>query len=162
MQADGLHTFSEVSIEIHINIYTLRVTPIKCFGSEGCFHLSPKWLSALRPLVACGQSCFAAVLTRPPSTCCATPQSPTLVGRPRLAARLRSSEMRILSATMDAVRRRLAPIRGIPTKSGGMTDPNADIAEMFDFIEDLPRKPGKLLAGLARWASGADDPDWNK
>jgi histone-lysine N-methyltransferase SETD3 len=31
---------------------------------------------------------------------------------------------------MDAVRRRLAPIRGIPTKSGGMQDPNADIKEV--------------------------------
>ena len=27
--------------------------------------------------------------------------------------------------TLDAVRRRLAPIRGIPTKKGGMKDPDA-------------------------------------
>ena len=29
-------------------------------------------------------------------------------------------QKRILSSTMDAVRQRLAPIRGIPTKAGGM------------------------------------------
>ena len=38
----------------------------------------------------------------------------------RLAAKLRLSEKRIISGTMDAVRKRLAPIRGIPTKAGGM------------------------------------------
>jgi histone-lysine N-methyltransferase SETD3 len=37
-----------------------------------------------------------------------------------LAARLRRAEKKILSDTMDAVRQRLAPIRGIPTKGGGM------------------------------------------
>jgi hypothetical protein len=37
-----------------------------------------------------------------------------------LAARLRLGEKKILSGTMDAVRRKLAPIRGIPTKGGGM------------------------------------------
>ena len=36
----------------------------------------------------------------------------------RLAAKLRLSEKRIISGTMDAVRKRLAPIRGIPTKAG--------------------------------------------
>ena len=36
----------------------------------------------------------------------------------RLAALLRLGEKRILRATMGGVRRRLAPIRGIPTKAG--------------------------------------------
>ena len=72
-------------------------------------------------------------------------QNPELSGRALLAARLRLCEKKILSATMDAVRRRLAPIRGIPTKSGGMADPNADIKEVFDFIDELPRKPAQLL-----------------
>ncbi|KAF8071199.1 setd3 [Scenedesmus sp. PABB004] len=88
-------------------------------------------------------------------------QRPEVSGRERLAARLRRGEQAILSATMDAVRRRLAPIRGIPTKGGGMADPNADIKEVFDFIDDLPRKPRQLLDGLKAWARGEFDPDWN-
>lgn len=38
---------------------------------------------------------------------------------------LRMEEKRIVSSTMDAVRARLAPIRGIPTKQGNMQDPNS-------------------------------------
>ena len=34
-------------------------------------------------------------------------------------------EKRIVSGTMDAVRARLAPIRGIPTKQGNLQDPNS-------------------------------------
>lgn len=105
---------------------------------------------------------------------------------------------------MDGVRRRLAPIRGIPTKahagggagrmgcgwatqqlwagahvqrradpaassflppmpqSGGMQDPNADLAEIFDTIESLPTAPKRLLDGFGRWLSGKDDPDWKR
>eukprot|EP00899_Mesostigma_viride_P015360 jgi/Mesvir1/23825/Mv10632-RA.1 len=66
----------------------------------------------------------------------------------RLAARARVSEITILSGTMDGVRRRLAPIRGIPTKKGGMQDPNADLNEVFDTIENVFSAPGKLLGGL--------------
>lgn len=53
--------------------------------------------------------------------------------------------------TMDAVRRRLAPIRGIPTKSGKMADPNADIKEVFDLIEEIPKAPAKLVDNIKRW-----------
>lgn len=38
---------------------------------------------------------------------------------------LRMEEKRIVSGTMDAVRARLAPIRGIPTKQGNLQDPNS-------------------------------------
>ncbi len=37
---------------------------------------------------------------------------------------LRMEEKRIVGGTMDAVRARLAPIRGIPTKQGNLADPN--------------------------------------
>lgn len=58
--------------------------------------------------------------------------------------------------------RRLAPIRGIPTKSGDMADPNADLREVFDTIEALPSLPSKLVGGLMSWARGEQDPDWKK
>ena len=38
---------------------------------------------------------------------------------------LRMEEKRIVSGSMDAVRARLAPIRGIPTKQGNLQDPNS-------------------------------------
>ncbi|PRW58899.1 rubisco small subunit N-methyltransferase [Chlorella sorokiniana] len=85
-----------------------------------------------------------------------------LTPQQRLAAQLRLGEKRILRGTMDGVRRRLAPIRGIPTKSGGMQDPNADLIEIFDTIEQLPSAPKKLLDGFGRWLSGKDDPDWKR
>lgn len=72
------------------------------------------------------------------------------------------SEKTILTQFMDAVRRKLAPVRGIPTKSGGMQDPNADFKEIFDTIEAIPAAPAKLLDGFRRWARGEFDPDWNK
>ena len=71
----------------------------------------------------------------------------------------RLSEKDILQATVDAVRARLAPIRGIPTKSGQLQDPNADLMEIFDTIEEGPKK---LWGQFARWASGRDDPEFNK
>ncbi|KAI8470254.1 MAG: rubisco small subunit N-methyltransferase [Monoraphidium minutum] len=89
-------------------------------------------------------------------------QSPNLVGRARLAARLRFAEKTILTQFMDAVRRKLAPVRGIPTKSGGMQDPNSDLKEIFDVIESIPAAPAKLFDGFKRWARGEFDPDWNK
>lgn len=60
---------------------------------------------------------------------------------------------------MDAVRRRLAPIRGIPTKSGKMADPNQDIKEVFDFIDELPKAPAKVFDNIRRWVSA---PQWPK
>lgn len=80
----------------------------------------------------------------------------------RLAAHLRMGEKRTIRGVMDGVRRRLAPIRGIPTKSGTLQDPNADFKEMFDVIESIPSAPKKLFDGLAAWARGESDPDWKK
>ncbi len=47
-------------------------------------------------------------------------QQPSLTPRERVAVALRLGEKKIINSTMEAVRRRLAPIRGIPTKSGAM------------------------------------------
>ena len=58
--------------------------------------------------------------------------------------------------------RRLAPIRGVPTKSGAMSDPNEDLREIFDSIENIPRAPAKLLGGIISWARGEQDPTWKK
>eukprot|EP00887_Chlorella_sp_A99_P004667 scaffold4.g4667.t1 len=89
-------------------------------------------------------------------------QRKDLTARERLAAILRLGEKNILRGTMGGVRRRLAPIRGIPTKAGGLQDPNADLVEIFEQIEALPQAPVRLLQGLGRWWSGKDDPDWTK
>jgi protein-histidine N-methyltransferase len=56
--------------------------------------------------------------------------------------------------------RRLAPIRGIPTKSGDLADPNSDLKEIFDTFESLPSAPIKLAQGFLSWARGEQDPDW--
>jgi hypothetical protein len=77
----------------------------------------------------------------------------------RLAILQRSSEKEILLATIDAVRRRLAPIRGIPTKKGNMEDPNQDLLEIFETLEGLPSAPKRLWSSVSRWAQGKDDPD---
>lgn len=82
--------------------------------------------------------------------------------RERAAAALRAAEKRILRGTMDGVRRRLAPIRGIPTKDGSLVDPNADLNEVFEVLESLPSAPVKLFQGLAAWARGENDPEWKK
>lgn len=74
--------------------------------------------------------------------------------------KLRLGEKRIINATMEAVRRRLAPIRGIPTKSGQLADPNSDLKEIFDTIESIPTAPLRLMQGLVSWARGDDDPEW--
>ncbi|KAG2498938.1 hypothetical protein HYH03_003128 [Edaphochlamys debaryana] len=82
--------------------------------------------------------------------------------RERIAVKLRLAERKILNATMDAVRRRLAPIRGIPTKTGAMVDPNSDFKEIFDTIESIPMAPIRALEGFMSWARGDQDPDWGK
>jgi hypothetical protein len=69
------------------------------------------------------------------------------------AAKLRLQEKRLINATTTAVRRRLAPIRGIPTKQG-MEDPNADLLEIFDAIENLPNKPKQMFDDFRKWARG--------
>ena len=51
--------------------------------------------------------------------------------------RLSRTEKELVGEMMNAVRRRLAPIRGIPTKQG-MEDPNADLLEMIEFFESIP------------------------
>ena len=58
--------------------------------------------------------------------------------------------------------RRLAPIRGVPTKSGRMADPNEDLREIFDTIESIPQAPAKLLGSFMSWARGEQDPSWTK
>lgn len=85
-----------------------------------------------------------------------------LTEKERIAAQLRYGEKLILRGTMDGVRKRLAPIRGIPTKSKGMQDPNADLLEIFDTLESLPSAPKKLLDGIIGWARGDSDPEWKK
>ena len=59
----------------------------------------------------------------------------TVTGQERMAALLRTGEKGIWLATLAALRRRLAPIRGVPTKGGVMQDPNSDIKEMFATME---------------------------
>ena len=76
-----------------------------------------------------------------------------LSSRAYTAARVRLQEKKLMNATTNAVRRRLAPIRGIPTKQG-MEDPNADLLEIFDAIENLPNKPKQMYAEFKKWARG--------
>ncbi|CAM6111078.1 unnamed protein product [Calypogeia fissa] len=66
----------------------------------------------------------------------------------KVAAQLRLSEKKILINTMAALRNRLAPIRGIPVKGGGLKDPNADLLEMFDIAEQVASAPAKFLANI--------------
>ena len=87
-------------------------------------------------------------------------QRTDLTRRERMAALLRLGEKRVLRGTMDGVRTRLAPIRGIPTKSGGLQDPNADLVEIFTAIEELPQAPGRLVDGFKSWLRGDNDPDF--
>jgi protein-histidine N-methyltransferase len=87
-------------------------------------------------------------------------QDRNLKGPERLATMLRKSEKDILLSTTDAIRNRLAPIRGIPTKSGKLEDPNADLLEIFETIEGVGSAPKRIWSSFTRWASGKDDPDW--
>lgn len=89
-------------------------------------------------------------------------QRTDLTQRERMAALLRLGEKRVLRGTMDGVRTRLAPIRGIPTKSGGLQDPNADLVEIFTALEELPQAPGKLVDGFKSWLRGDNDPDFKR
>lgn len=89
-------------------------------------------------------------------------QRPESSVREKKAARLRLAEKSVLQGTLDAVRRRLAPIRGVPTKDGSMTDANADLLEIFGAIEALPSVPGKLVGGFMSWARGDSDPEFQK
>jgi len=83
-----------------------------------------------------------------------------LAPRARTAAQLRLAEKTILQGTLDAVRRRLAPIRGVPTKDGGLRDANADLVEIFDAWAAVPAAPKKLVDGLVSWARGDHDPEF--
>jgi len=69
------------------------------------------------------------------------------------AAKLRMSEKKLIGATMTAVRKRLAPIRGIPTKQG-MEDPNQDLLDIFNAIESIPNKPKEMIEDFKKWARG--------
>eukprot|EP01023_Acetabularia_acetabulum_P050476 TRINITY_DN5467_c0_g2_i1.p1 TRINITY_DN5467_c0_g2~~TRINITY_DN5467_c0_g2_i1.p1 ORF type:complete len:478 (-),score=78.38 TRINITY_DN5467_c0_g2_i1:17-1450(-) len=77
----------------------------------------------------------------------------------KLACQLRLREKVLLGSTMDAVRRRLAPIRGIPTKSGKMADPNQDLQEIFDTIENLPQKPKEIIDNIFGWDKKNKNPE---
>jgi protein-histidine N-methyltransferase len=86
-------------------------------------------------------------------------QARDLSVRQRLAIMQRLSEKDILQSTTDAIRARLAPIRGIPTKKGKLEDPNQDLLDIFETVE---KGPQKLVSSIKRWASGADDPEFSK
>ena len=88
-----------------------------------------------------------------------TLQQSDLSPQERLAVQQRLSEKQILQSTTDAIRARLAPIRGIPTKGGKLEDPNQDLLDIFDTIESGPKK---LFGSFTRWASGKDDPEFRK
>lgn len=60
--------------------------------------------------------------------------------REMLATQVRYAEKRVLMGTLDGIRKRLAPIRGIPTKGGKMEGQYSDIEEIFDTFENLPKK----------------------
>ena len=79
----------------------------------------------------------------------------------RNASRLRQTEKELVGEMMNAVRRRLAPIRGIPTKQG-MEDPNADLLEMIEFFESIPNAPKKAFENFTYYGmSHMDVPPFN-
>lgn len=78
-----------------------------------------------------------------------------------IGRKLLFEEKKILQGAMDNVRSRLAPIRGIPTKSG-LSNPNQEILDAFQAMEDLPQKPKEILDGFMSWAKGEQDPNWDK
>ena len=68
--------------------------------------------------------------------------------RELLSSVLRKQEKLILMSTMNGVRQKLMPVRGLtPTKSG-MKDVNDDILEIFEMIEDIPNMPRKFFQSL--------------
>jgi len=76
-------------------------------------------------------------------------------------AKLRMSEKKLIGATMTAVRKRLAPIRGIPTKQG-MEDPNQDLLDIFSAIESIPNKPKEMFQDFKKWARGDYEEEFNR
>ena len=52
---------------------------------------------------------------------------------------------------MAALRRRLAPIRGTPTKGGKMEAPNSDILEIFEQLENLNKAPREMFNAMFGW-----------
>jgi protein-histidine N-methyltransferase len=77
-------------------------------------------------------------------------QDRDLTPQQRAAGALRLAEKRIFNEVMAAVRRRLAPIRGIPTKAG-MESANSDLLEIFDTLENLNKKPAQILRDMLGW-----------
>jgi protein-histidine N-methyltransferase len=76
-------------------------------------------------------------------------------------AKLRMAEKKLIGATMTAVRKRLAPIRGIPTKQG-MEDPNQDLLDIFSAIESIPNKPKEMFQDFKKWARGDYEDEFNR
>ena len=76
-------------------------------------------------------------------------------------AKLRMSEKKLIGATMTAVRKRLAPIRGIPTKQG-LEDPNQDLLDIFSAIESIPNKPKEMFQDFKKWARGDYEDEFNR
>ena len=70
--------------------------------------------------------------------------------RKLLACILRKQEKLILMSTMNAVRQKLLPVRGLTPTKTGMKDVNDDIIEIFDMIEDIPNMPRKFFESLFR------------
>lgn len=78
--------------------------------------------------------------------------------RERAAAQLRLGEKQLLNETIAGIRRRLAPIRGSPTKGGRMQANHSDILEVFEAVENWQRAPSDILKGFLGW----DDKDAKK
>jgi len=81
-------------------------------------------------------------------------RSSELSTKEKAALECRFQEKQILQATMDAIRKRLNPIRGIPTSAGKLEDPNADLLEVFDLMENGPKR---VVGGFLKWARGDYD-----
>lgn len=80
-------------------------------------------------------------------------QETQLTAQERAAASLRMAEKRILVETMAAVRRRLAPIRGIPTKSGKMQSPNR--RALHSPALSLPQADDATPRAVTSWRSSS-------
>ena len=46
--------------------------------------------------------------------------------------------------------RRLAPIRGVPTKGGGLESTDNDLKEIFSSLENIPQAPGKVRHWMSK------------
>jgi len=78
-------------------------------------------------------------------------QDAALGERARAAAALRLAERRLLVETSGWLRRRLAPIRGVPTKGGKMQRANSDILEIFETLENFNSKPREIINEMLGW-----------